>query len=75
MGSLVAMAFTLALSEAAMLAWGWRVPFLLSILGSGVGVYIRRWGGGRGRGRRRGRGRGSGCDMEPRVRGSATPCG
>ncbi|KAG2439417.1 hypothetical protein HXX76_004774 [Chlamydomonas incerta] len=41
-GSLVAMGFNLALSEAAMLAWGWRVPFLLSILGSGVGVYIRR---------------------------------
>ncbi|GLC40924.1 hypothetical protein PLESTB_000966300 [Pleodorina starrii] len=41
-GSLVAMVFNLALSEAAMMSWGWRVPFLLSILGSGVGVYIRR---------------------------------
>ncbi|KAG2502082.1 hypothetical protein HYH03_000574 [Edaphochlamys debaryana] len=41
-GSLVAMSFNLALSEQAMLAWGWRVPFLISILGSAVGVYIRR---------------------------------
>ncbi|GIL59814.1 hypothetical protein Vafri_14542 [Volvox africanus] len=41
-GSLVAMVFNLALSEQALMSWGWRVPFLLSIVGSGVGVYIRR---------------------------------
>ncbi|KXZ52077.1 hypothetical protein GPECTOR_10g1100 [Gonium pectorale] len=41
-GSLVAMCFNLALSDKAMMAWGWRLPFLLSILGSAVGVYIRR---------------------------------
>ncbi|GFR43372.1 hypothetical protein Agub_g4444 [Astrephomene gubernaculifera] len=41
-GSGVATGFSLALSETALLAWGWRVPFLLSLLGSGVGLYIRR---------------------------------
>ena len=29
------------LSDAAFLAWGWRVPFLLSILMVGIGYYIR----------------------------------
>lgn len=30
-----------ALGDAAFLAWGWRVPFLVSVLVVGVGVYIR----------------------------------
>lgn len=29
------------LSSEAMLSWGWRVPFLISIVGSVVGIYIR----------------------------------
>jgi MFS family permease len=29
------------LAEAAFLAWGWRIPFLASILLIGVGLYIR----------------------------------
>lgn len=32
---------SVALSEEAFLAWGWRVPFLLSILLIAVGIYIR----------------------------------
>src|ERR671928_59543 len=32
---------TSTLSEEAFLAWGWRVPFLLSIVLVGVGLYIR----------------------------------
>ena len=41
-GSLVSMLFNYALSDAQLYAWGWRVPFLLSILGAGVGAYMRR---------------------------------
>jgi metabolite-proton symporter len=33
--------FTTNLSEAQFLAWGWRIPFLLSALLIGVGVFIR----------------------------------
>ncbi len=29
------------LSNADMLAWGWRVPFLLSVIAVGIGLYIR----------------------------------
>ena len=32
---------TYSLSDADFLAWGWRIPFLLSILLVGVGMYIR----------------------------------
>jgi MHS family shikimate/dehydroshikimate transporter-like MFS transporter len=40
-GSVVFTPFTL-LPEAEFLAWGWRIPFLLSILALPVGVYLRR---------------------------------
>jgi MFS family permease len=33
--------FTTSLSEAQFLAWGWRIPFLLSVLLIAVGVFIR----------------------------------
>jgi metabolite-proton symporter len=33
--------FTSTLSEAQFLSWGWRIPFLLSVLLIGVGVFIR----------------------------------
>ncbi|KAJ9519982.1 hypothetical protein QJQ45_014714 [Haematococcus lacustris] len=41
-GSLVAMTFNLALTDEHLYSWGWRVPFLVSILGSGVGIFIRK---------------------------------
>jgi MFS family permease len=34
-------ALTATMPEASFLAWGWRIPFLLSILLIGVGLYIR----------------------------------
>ncbi|MBA2813887.1 MHS family MFS transporter [Streptomyces sp. KM273126] len=35
--------FTLVLQlpEAALLSWGWRIPFLISAVGVGIGLYIR----------------------------------
>jgi MHS family shikimate/dehydroshikimate transporter-like MFS transporter len=36
-----ALALLTQLPEADFLAWGWRVPFLISILLAGVGLYIR----------------------------------
>ncbi len=30
------------LSHAALLSWGWRIPYLLSVLIIGVGIYLRR---------------------------------
>ena len=36
-----ALALLSQLPEAAFLAWGWRIPFLISILLAGVGLYIR----------------------------------
>ncbi|WP_082874686.1 MFS transporter [Burkholderia sp. MSMB1589WGS] len=35
-------ALTLALPEADLYAWGWRVPFVLGLLALPIGVYIRR---------------------------------
>jgi len=32
---------TSAMSEAALLSWGWRVPYLLSVVAVGVGLYLR----------------------------------
>ncbi|MEY3182303.1 MAG: hypothetical protein RLZ35_288 [Pseudomonadota bacterium] len=40
-GSAVATSINTFLSEEAVISWGWRVPFLLSILGSFVGSYMR----------------------------------
>jgi len=36
-----ALALLAQLSDPAFLAWGWRIPFLISILLAGVGLYIR----------------------------------
>ena len=36
-----ALALLSQLPEAAFMAWGWRIPFLISILLAGVGLYIR----------------------------------
>lgn len=41
-GSGVSMLFNYALSDAQLYAWGWRVPFLVSIAGAAVGAYMRR---------------------------------
>ncbi|WP_084003767.1 MFS transporter [Agromyces aureus] len=42
LGNLAFVAVTAALDEDALLAWGWRVPFLVSLVLVGVGVYLRR---------------------------------
>ncbi|KJC54928.1 major facilitator transporter [Bradyrhizobium sp. LTSPM299] len=42
LGSAVAAIMTSSLSQAEMLDWGWRVPFLLGVLLLFVGAYLRR---------------------------------
>ena len=42
LGSAVAAIMTSSLSSAAMLAWGWRVPFLLGVLLLVIGAYMRQ---------------------------------
>jgi MFS transporter, MHS family, proline/betaine transporter len=42
LGSAVAAVMTSSVSPAAMLDWGWRVPFLLGVLLLVVGAYLRR---------------------------------
>lgn len=41
-GSSISLLFNWALSDAQLYSWGWRLPFLISILGAGAGVWIRR---------------------------------
>jgi MHS family shikimate/dehydroshikimate transporter-like MFS transporter len=41
LGAIAALALASRLPEAEFLAWGWRVPFLVSIFLAGVGFYIR----------------------------------
>ena len=41
LAAIAALALFSRLPEAEFLAWGWRVPFLISILMAGVGFYIR----------------------------------
>ncbi len=41
-GSGVALLFNAALSDSALYAWGWRLPFLLSILGAALGIWVRK---------------------------------
>jgi MHS family proline/betaine transporter-like MFS transporter len=41
LGSLTAALLNMALSPAEMLAWGWRVPFILGVVVGGVGGYMR----------------------------------
>jgi MFS transporter, MHS family, proline/betaine transporter len=41
-GCVVAAFMTASLSQEALLEWGWRVPFLFSLLGGAVGTYMRR---------------------------------
>ena len=40
-GSSLVAALHHSLPQDAMQIWGWRIPFLLSVLGSVVGIYIR----------------------------------
>jgi MHS family proline/betaine transporter-like MFS transporter len=41
-GSAVATLISIMLTHEQMLSWGWRVPFLLSVIGGVVGSYMRR---------------------------------
>lgn len=41
LGSVVAELFRSFMSEAALNAWGWRVPFVCGMLVGGIGIYIR----------------------------------
>jgi MHS family proline/betaine transporter-like MFS transporter len=41
LGALLMLGFSLALSDDAMHAWGWRLPFLLAAPMGGVGMYLR----------------------------------
>lgn len=41
-GSAISLFFTNILPSDDLMSWGWRIPFLLSILGSIVGSYMRR---------------------------------
>ncbi|MGL5784744.1 MAG: MFS transporter [Alphaproteobacteria bacterium] len=41
-GCAVAALMTTLLNQEALLEWGWRVPFLFSLLGGAVGTYMRR---------------------------------
>jgi MHS family proline/betaine transporter-like MFS transporter len=43
LGSLVAGLITFLLPEDALMSWGWRVPFLISIIGGFVGMYMRHY--------------------------------
>ncbi len=42
-GSMIVTGLNTALSSEAMHNWGWRIPFILSIFGSVVGMYIRSY--------------------------------
>jgi MFS family permease len=42
LGSLVGLALTTSLSQEQLMAWGWRVPFLIGLLLIPVGTYIRK---------------------------------
>jgi MHS family proline/betaine transporter-like MFS transporter len=41
-GSGMATLVTVLLSTEALESWGWRVPFLISVFGAGLGIYMRR---------------------------------
>lgn len=42
LGTAIAATLNATLSDAEMMAWGWRLPFVASIIMAGVAVYIRR---------------------------------
>lgn len=42
LGTLIFLVLDQLLTDPQLLAWGWRIPFLLSLLMVGVGIYIRR---------------------------------
>lgn len=41
-GSSIASLTALLLTPQALESWGWRVPFLISVIGAGLGIYMRR---------------------------------
>ncbi len=41
-GTGVSLLVSLSMSHEALEVWGWRIPFVLSSVGSGVGIYMRR---------------------------------
>ncbi|MBC3191078.1 MFS transporter [Pseudonocardia sp. C8] len=41
-GNLAGLGLTVALSEEQLLAWGWRIPFLLALPLALIGIYLRR---------------------------------